>query len=174
AADRAHQLIFVQADAPHDAAAAAAVQRQQIANKLARLQVPELDSAVVGRRHHELVTEGETRDRAHVLIAPSERVQTLTGGQRPDLDGGVGIAGHERVSPDLHAAGQRVVPGQLVHDRPRLHVPHYYGGVQRSGHDPCAVEQQRVHAIYVSLEHVHTLVAKRVPDADREVVRARH
>jgi len=41
AAHGAHELVLVHADAPDDAAAAAAVQAEQVADELARLQVPE-------------------------------------------------------------------------------------------------------------------------------------
>ena len=76
-ANRTHELVVMHADAPHDTASTATLQRQQVAYELARLQVPQLDRAVVRRRDDELVVERETRDGAHVLVATAQRVHAL-------------------------------------------------------------------------------------------------
>lgn len=56
-AHRAHQLRLVGADTPNDTAGAAAVERNQIANKFAGAHVPQLHGAVVGRCYHKTSIE---------------------------------------------------------------------------------------------------------------------
>ena len=52
----------------------------------------------------------------------------------PDLDGGVGVARHQDVVLELHAAGEGLVPGERVDAVARLHVPHADRRVQRAAH----------------------------------------
>lgn len=83
--NRTHEFVVMHADAPHHAASTATLQRQQVAYELARLQVPQLNRAVVRRRYDELVVERETRHGAHVLVATTQRVHALACLERPDF-----------------------------------------------------------------------------------------
>lgn len=68
AAHGAHQLGVGRADAPHHAAAAAALQRHQVADELARLQVPQLHRAVVRAGDDKVLVELQAGHGALVLV----------------------------------------------------------------------------------------------------------
>ena len=62
-------------------------------------------------------------------------LQALTAGDVPNLDRGVGIAGHQDVVLELHATGQRLVTHQGVLALARLGVPDPDGRVQGPAHN---------------------------------------
>lgn len=68
AAHRTHQLGVGGPDAPHHPPAAAALQRHQVPDELARLQVPQFDRAVVRTGDHKVLVELEARHGALVLV----------------------------------------------------------------------------------------------------------
>lgn len=72
AAHGAHQLGVGGPDSPHHAAAAAALQRHQVADELARLQVPQLDRAVVRAGDDKVLVELEACHSALVLVGTCE------------------------------------------------------------------------------------------------------
>lgn len=82
AAHRAHQLGVGGPDAPHHAPAASALQRHQVADELARLQVPQFDRAVVRAGDDEVLVELEARHGALVLVGTwkDEESRSLEGG----------------------------------------------------------------------------------------------
>lgn len=75
AAHRAHQLGVGGPDAPHHAAAAPALQRHQVPDELARLQVPQLYGAVVRTGDDEVFVELEASHGALVLVGPCEQTE---------------------------------------------------------------------------------------------------
>jgi len=76
-------------------------------------------------------------------------LQTLSGGDVPDFDGRVGIAGDEDVVSELHAAGQWLVTNQRVQTRSCLGTPDTDWRVQRTTHN--------VNSIKLSSTPVHRL-----------------
>lgn len=75
AAHRAHQLGVGGPDAPHHAAAAPALQRHQVPDEFARLQVPQLYGAVVRTGDDEVFVELEACHGALVLVGPCEQTE---------------------------------------------------------------------------------------------------
>lgn len=69
-----------------------------------------------------------------------KRLQALAGDDVPHLDGGVRIAGHQNVLPQLHARGQTLVTHKGVLAAARLRVPHANRCVQRTRHDVDSVK----------------------------------
>lgn len=88
AAHRAHQLGVGGPDAPHHAAAAPALQRHQVPDELARLQVPQLDGAVVRTGDDEVLVELEAGDGALVLVGAWKQKERRGGGQQTEGAGG--------------------------------------------------------------------------------------
>lgn len=80
AAHGTHQLGVGRADAPHHAAAAAALQRHQVADELARLQVPQLHRAVVRAGDDKVLVELQAGHGALVLVGTCGRAETQGGG----------------------------------------------------------------------------------------------
>lgn len=77
AAHRAYQLGVGGPDAPHHAAAAAALQGHQVSDELARFQVPQFDRAVVRAGDDKVLVELEARHSALVLVGTWETQKGL-------------------------------------------------------------------------------------------------
>jgi hypothetical protein len=61
-----------------------------------------------------------------------------------------------------------------MNDLSTMHIPHNNSRVERAGHNAIALEQQRVDAIGVALEHMQAPILERTPHTYREVIRPTH
>lgn len=114
AAHGAHQLGVGGPDSPHHTAAAATLQRHQVADELARLQVPQLDRAVVRAGDDKVLVELEACHSALVLVGTWEEKEATgqTGaeyGQQRDPTLGSAGKSHLRTS-------QRMITLQTQYD----------------------------------------------------------
>lgn len=75
AAHSTHQLGVGGPDAPHNTAAAAALQGDQVTDELARLQVPQLNGAVIRAGDDKVLVELEARHGALVLVRTWRKTQ---------------------------------------------------------------------------------------------------